>query len=90
MSARDFDLAARREKIMDTVAGLAYVGVLDTTKDHRVRAHFKTITEEAKEIGERFSHYALEVVPLAMAYDPNMNEVALRQWARTISEALKR
>ena len=90
MSARDFDLAVRGEKIMDTVAGLAYVASLDITRDHGRRARLRVATEDAKEIGRRFTHFMLTVVPLAMTYDPAMSEPALRAWAATISEAMRK
>lgn len=85
---RDFFLVQHCDRIMDTVAGLAFSGST-LTSDERTKEQQRGTINRAKEIAGRFMEYTLGLQPFALEYHPNMTEAEVRAWAAAVVLALK-
>lgn len=101
-TSRDFWLAEHADRIMDTVSGFAFTGLTATIPDASCfnaknsatpqfykRETYQGTIDRAKEIGERFVHYVVNVQPFTLEYYDGMPEADLRRWAAGVVSALK-
>jgi hypothetical protein len=102
-TSRDFWLVEHADRIMNTVSGLAFTGLVAAISDEACiddkghakfpgyyrRQEFKGTIDRAKEIGERFVHLTLALQPFALEYYEGMTEADLRAWAAGVVSALR-